>query len=522
VERALTAVARDAEAGSAPTPRAIRFLDATRARPRIVVVGGGISGLAAAHRIVERAGPAGVEVSLLEASPRLGGIIDTERVGDFLVEGGPDSFVTDKPEAEALVRRLGLDADLIGTNAAFRRTLLVRDGGLETLPEAFQLLAPARLVPFLRSPILSWRGKLGALWDLVAPRGGPPPGGDESLASFVRRRLGQEVLERIAQPMVGGIYTADPETLSLAATMPRFLELERRHRSLILGLKREGRARELGTSGARFGLFATLGRGLGSLVDTLAERLPAGAIRSGARAVSIERLAADGDRLARSADSRWRIALADGERIDATAVIVALPAPRAAELLSDVDRELARELGAIDYASSAIVSMAFRRADVPRALDAFGVVVPEIERRRIIACSFSSVKFERRAPTDAVLLRAFVGGALHPEVCALDDGAIAAAVREELRALFGIVVEPTFTRLRRWPESMPQYRVGHGERVERIRARADTLDMLALAGNAYAGVGLPDCIRSGESAADAILDRLQALATRSTLAGGTP
>ena len=402
----------------------------------------------------------------------------------------------------------------------FRRTLVVHDGRLEPLPDAFQLLAPARLTPFLLSPILSWRGKLGALWDLVAPRGGPPPGGDESLASFVRRRLGQEVLERIAQPMVGGIYTADPETLSLATTMPRFLELERRHRSLILGLMRQGRARETGTSGARFGLFATLRRGLSSLVDAIAERLPAGSVRIGARAVAIERLGAAGDGSARAPGARWRIALAGGERLEASGVIVALPAPRAAELLAGVDRELASDLGAIAYASSAIVSMAFRRVDVPRALDAFGVVVPEIERRRIIACSFSSVKYSGRAPADAVLLRAFVGGALHPELFALDDRALVAAVRDELRSLLGIEVEPTFSRLHRWAESMPQYCVGHAGRIERIRARAAALETLALAGNAYDGVGLPDCIRSGEGAADALLDRLGALAGRSEARAG--
>lgn len=511
----MSALSRSAESVAGSATGAASSLDGNRTRPRIVVVGGGMSGLAAAHRFAERTGLDGVDLVLVDAAPRLGGIMETERFGDFLLEGGPDSFVTEKPEAESLVRRLGLGDDLLGTNPSFRRTLVVHDGRLEPLPDAFQLLAPGRLTPFLLSPILSWRGRLGALWDLVAPRGGPPPGGDESLASFVRRRLGGEVLERIAQPMVGGIYTADPETLSLSTTMPRFLELERRHRSVILGLMRQSPAREAGTSGARFGLFATLRSGLSSLVDAIADRLPPGSVQTGTRAVAIERIGATGDGSAFAPGARWRIALAGGERLEASGVIVALPAPRAAELLAGVDRELSSDLGAIAYASSAIVSMAFRRADVPRALDAFGIVVPEIERRRIIACSFSSVKYSGRAPADAVLLRAFVGGALHPELFALDDGAIVAVVRDELRSLLGIEVEPIFSRLHRWPESMPQYCVGHAARVARIRARTAALETLALAGNAYDGVGLPDCIRSGEAAADALLDRLGALATRS-------
>lgn len=467
-------------------------------RPRLAVIGGGITGLAAAHRVVERA-RGRVEVALFEASDRLGGVIETERSGERLVEGGPDSFVIDKPWALELCRRIGLEPELIPTNDRSRRTLVVHEGRLAELPEAFQLMAPGRIGPFLRTPLLSWRGKLAALKDLVLPRGGPPPGGDESLASFVRRRLGREVLERIAQPLVGGIYTADPETLSLAATMPRFLEMERRKRSVILALMGQGQsAATTGTSGARFGLFLTLRGGIGELVAALAARLPEGSGRTRAPVAALERSAGGG----------FVLRLASGAEEPFDAVAVALPAPRAAAVLAGLDAELAAGLRAIEYASSAIVSLVYRRSDLAEPVDAFGFVVPHGERRRLIAASFSSIKYPGRAPDGELLVRAFVGGALQPELFDLDDDALSRAVRDELRDLLGVRSEPLAMRIRRHPESMPQYRVGHLDRVAALFAQAGRHRGLALAGNAYHGVGLPDCIRSGEAAADALLDQL--------------
>ena len=467
-------------------------------RPRVIVVGGGISGLAAAHRIVER-GMGRVDVTLFEASPRLGGVIATERIGNRLLEGGPDSLIVEKPWAAELCRRIGLGDELIPPNAGSRRTLVVHRGRLEPLPDAFQLMAPGRIGPFLRTPILSWPGKLAALKDLVLPRGGPPPGGDESLASFVRRRLGQEVLERIAQPLIGGIYTADPETLSLAATMPRFLEMERTHRSVIAALLRQNRhASAAGTSGARFALFLTLRGGIGTLVDALASRLPQGTVRTGTPVAGLDR-----------EPEAWRVRLADGSSEHADAVVMALPAPRAAEVLGGVDASLASGMRENQYASSAIVSLVYRRADLPRPVDAFGFVVPHVEGRRLIAASFSSVKFPGRVPDGELVVRVFVGGALQPDLFRLDDEEIARATREELRDLLGVRSEPLLTRIWRHPESMPQYRVGHPSRVAALRERAGRHPGLALAGNAYEGVGLADCVKSGEAAADALLAELE-------------
>lgn len=480
---------------------------------RLVVVGGGITGLAAAHRAVERTRPGEVEVILLEAQDRLGGVITTQRRDGFLVEGGPDSFISEKPAAIELCKRLGLGGRLIPTNDRFRRTLVVRDGRLIPLPDGFQLLGPTRFLPFLLSPVLSLRGKLVAAKDLVLPRGGPPPGGDESLAHFVRRRLGNEVLERLAQPLVGGIYIADPETLSLASTMPRFLELERRYRSVILGLRAQAKAAGAasGTSGARFGLFVTLADGLTSMVEAIVERLPPGAVRTGMAVRALE--PASTDVTASAERPAWRVVPETGAAIEADAVVVALPAHAAARLLAPLDAQLADALGGIAYASSAVVSLAYRRDQVPRVPDAFGFVVPAIEGRRIIAGSFSSVKYAGRAPEDSVLMRLFVGGALQPELFQLGDDEIMRIVREEIRDLLGITSEPSLTWVQRWPQSMPQYAVGHAQRVATIEARAAQLRGLALAGNAYHGVGLADCVASGEAATDRLLASLAGRAT---------
>lgn len=472
--------------------------------PRLVVVGGGISGLAAAHRAAERARAGELELVVLEASERTGGVARTERRDGFLLECGPDSFITEKPAGIELCRRIGLGDRLLPTNDRFRSTLVVRDGQLVSLPDGFQLLGPTRILPFLRSPVLSLRGRLIAGKDLLLPRGGPPPGGDESLASFVRRRFGREVLERLAQPLAGGIYTADPETLSLASTMPRFLALEREHRSVILGLRAQ--ARRAGrtasqASGARFGLFVTLRDGMGSLADALAARLPAGAIRTGAR---VERVARGGE----GSGARWTVHLAGGETIAADAVVLAVPAPVAGRLVAGTDDELASELSGIAYASSGVVSLAYRTEQLREEPRAFGFVVPAVEGRRIIAGSFSSVKYSGRAPEGTVLLRVFLGGALQASVLSLDDEELGRVAREEVAELLGIRGEPLLVRVQRWSEVMPQYRVGHAARVARIEARAAALPGLALAGNAYHGVGLADCIASGEAAADEVTSDL--------------
>jgi oxygen-dependent protoporphyrinogen oxidase len=466
---------------------------------RVVIIGGGISGLAAAHHLLEHDAP--LDVLLLEASDRVGGTIRTHRREGFLLEGGPDAFISEKPEALALARRLGLEKQLIETNDAFRRSFIVRQGKLLPVPEGFQLLAPSRFLPFVTSGIFSWTGKARMALDLLLPRRAQANGEtDESLAAFVRRRLGREALERMAQPMVGGIYTADPEKLSLRATMPRFLEMERAHRSLLRAMwharRKQSKAETSGTSGARYSLFLSFDGGMQTLTDELQARLPANVIRlqTTARELTFD-----------EATKRWKIRTQDDELIEADAVCLALPAYAAASLLRGADAQLASELDAIPYASTATVNLAFRRKSIAHPLDGFGFVVPFVERRATLACSFSSIKFVGRAPAGHVLLRAFVGGALQPEMFALDEAAMVAAVRKDLQELLGITDEPLFTIVEKWPRSMAQYHVGHMERVERIRQRLDSFPTLQLAGNAYGGAGIPDCIRSGETAAKRVL-----------------
>ena len=463
---------------------------------RLIVVGGGLSGLAAAHRAVELARERGrpLELTLLEGADRLGGTIQTERRDGFLVECGPDSFLSEKPWALALCRRLGVEDRLIGTDDRFRRVFVVFRGRLHPLPDGFQLLAPTRLGPLLASSLFSWPGKLRMACDLWLPRGGHP---DESLGAFVRRRLGREALERVAQPLVGGIYTADPDELSLGATMPRFLEMERRERSVILALWRAARrapAQHAGTSGARWSLFVTFAEGLEELIRLLATRLPPGAVRLKERVSAVER---DG--------AGWRVTTAGGAAVTGDALILAPEAHQVARLLRYVDPGLAHVLEGIPYASSATVTLAYRRADVRHPLDGFGFVVPQVEHRPVIAGTFSSVKYPGRAPEGHALLRVFIGGALNESVLEAEDAALVGIARAELGDLLGATGAPLFTRVARYPRAMPQYHVGHAVRAEAIELAVARHPGLRLAGGAYRGVGIADCVRSGEEAAEKLL-----------------
>lgn len=453
---------------------------------RIAIVGGGISGLAAAHRLIELCDNS-VEITLLEASARLGGTIHTEHRDGFLLERGPDSFISEKPEGLALAKRLGLESRLIQTNERHRRSFIVRNGRLRAVPDGFQLLAPSRIWPFISTDIFSLAGKIRMAADLVLPRRNGQ--NDESLASFVRRRLGREALERMAQPMVGGIYTADPETLSLRATLPRFLDMERNHRSVILAMLRQGPKR--GTSGARYSLFLSFDKGMQVLVDALQNLVPN--VRLNTRVEAIQK-----------SNDGWTIRTNTGESLEVDAICLAVPAHAAAGLLANTNQRLATQLNEIKYASTATINFAYPRSAIRHPLNGFGFVVPFIENRSVIACTFSSVKFNHRAPEDHVLLRAFAGGALQPEIFASPD--LETRIEAELRTLLNIDRKPLFAEVAKWERSMPQYEVGHLDRVEAIEEEVKTLPNLALAGNSYRGAGIPDCIRSGAAAAEQIVN----------------
>ncbi len=479
---------------------------------RIIIIGGGITGLAATHRLLERGSEIvePFEVTLLEASARPGGTIYTEMRDGFVVERGPDSFISEKPEALDLTRRLGIEDQLIETNSKLRRSFIIRKGRLQPVPEGFHLLAPARLWPFIYSRISSLRGKARIAAELFIPRRIPNGKNDESLAQFVRRRFGDEALVRIAQPMVSGIYTADPEKLSLRATFPRFLEMEAKHRSVILALLKAGKTS--GTSGARYSLFLSFQLGMQTLVDALVKAISnfglpldpdkKASIRLNARVKSLWRVEDRGH-------SRWQADIEGGEKLIGDAVLFTGSTRAAAGALSQLDSRLASELAAIRYASTATINLAFRRQDIAHPLNGFGFVVPFVEQRSVLACTFSSVKFAGRAPAGFVLLRAFIGGVLHPQVFAQDEPKIVAAVLKDLRDLLGVNGAPIFAEVSKWPDSMPQYEMGHLTRVATIRQELHTLPGLWLAGNAYGGPGIPDCIRSGESAAEEILQFLK-------------
>jgi len=466
---------------------------------RIAVIGGGIAGLAAAHRIVEvsKENSLDIEVQLFDAAPRLGGSIATEQVGDFLVEAGPDSFITEKPWALRLCERIGLTSRLVSTQAAHQQIYIVHAGKLAPLPEGFFLLAPTRVWPFLQTPLFSWAGKLRIAGELFLPRANLDD--DESLGSFVRRRFGNEALERVAQPLVGGIYAADPDQLSLTATMPRFKEMERNRRSVIWAMwseqKKRARNREAG-SGARWSLFVTLKGGMGELIDAVAQRLPANSVQLDSPVSALQQI---------PETNKWRITVNADKLVEADAVILATPAFRTSDLLNNVETTAAVELKNIPYASTATVSLAYRREDFPQAPNSFGFVVPAIEKRKIMACTFSSLKYPGRAPDDKILLRAFVGGSLQAELFNQDDQTMAESVRAEIAALLGVTTAPIFTRVWRHPDSMPQYHVGHVARIGRIETALSRFPTLALAGSAYHGVGISDCVRTGEAAAEKIL-----------------
>jgi oxygen-dependent protoporphyrinogen oxidase len=479
---------------------------------RVAIIGGGISGLAAAHRLNELVSE--VEIELFEASDRLGGVLNTVKRGGFLVEQSADNFLVKPPAALELCRQVGLADDMLTTDESRRRAFVVRRGKLVPIPDGFYLMSPRKLWPILTSSVLSLRGKFRLLAEPFISRRPQTAETDESVAAFARRRLGNEVFERLVQPLVAGIYTADPEQLSMAATLPQFLEFERTKGSLLRATLRRrqialapsentfGPHNSNAASGARYGLFVAPKAGMTSFVTAIADRLLRTKVRLQASVASLS-----------LSDGRWQVRTNSANAADLgtttyDAVIVALPSHAAAKILDSVDIKLADALEAIEYAGCAVVSLGFARSQIGHPLDGFGFVVPETERRRVIAGSFASLKYPGRAPDHDVLIRVFIGGALQPEMLKLSDDDLVRVAREELSELLNVVGRPVASDVARWPRSMPQYHVGHLVRVARVQKLADLHPTLALAGNAYRGVGIPQCVASGEAAAARIAEHL--------------
>jgi oxygen-dependent protoporphyrinogen oxidase len=446
--------------------------------PRVVVVGGGISGLAAAYDLTR----AGVDCTVFERNTRPGGVIETRCWQDCRLDCGPDSFISAKPEALALIRELGIEDQVIGSNDDQRTTYILKNGRLIALPEGIMMMVPTKVMPMVRTRLLSWGTKLRMARELLRrPREYP----DRSVAEFVVDHFGEETLDYLAEPLLSGVYGGDPRQLSAASVLPRFVEMERREGSLSRAAMRSTQ------NGPRGPLFKTLKNGLGDLVGALAKGLT---IRHG-----------EVEAIDRVAGGRYRIR-ANGGEIEADHVVLAVPAWEASRFLGEIEGELAAFLRQIPYSSSAIVSLIYEQARFDGMRAGFGFLVPKRERQRLAACTFVNTKFAFRAPANRILLRCFFGGIDDAAVLGESDESLVEIARQELRRILGLQAAPVYSTIARWPRSMAQYTVGHGARLREIQARSAAIPGLHLAGNAYEGIGIPDCIRTGRAAARRIME----------------
>jgi len=452
---------------------------------RVVIVGGGISGLAAAYYL--RRARKDLDLILLEARERLGGVITTLYRDGFVVEGGPDSFIIQKPWALQLCHDLGIQQRLIAPDPANRKVYVLSRGRLHELPPGMMTGAPARLGPFLKTRLISWPGKLRMALDLVLPRG--HDSGDESVGAFIRRRLGREALEKIADPILGGIHVSDADCLSLTSAFPRLKELERQHRSLILGMRSES-SREARDAGSP---FRTLPGGMVELVS---------ALQAGLQGVEL-RTRSPVEQISRSLE-----VVTAAETIQADAMILALPPHAARDILRTGHPELAEAMGTIRSVSTATVALAYRDAQPSVALDATGFVISRGESRRILACTWSSRKFAGRAPEGALLVRCFLGGERGEELLRQGDEALVQIARQELSELMGLQDAPVFSVVYRWEKANPVLEVGHPARLKRIESALEASRNLFVAAGGIRGVGIPDCVRDAKNVARLLADRL--------------
>lgn len=469
---------------------------------KIVIIGGGIAGLAAAHHIHEQIGlNIPVECILLESSERFGGKISTLRFDGFIVERGPDSFISQKPQAIELCKKLGLADRLTGTNLSHPNTYVYLKNKLVSMPDGLSLMIPTQFIPFIFSPLFSWLGKIRMGMDLFIPKKNNSE--DESLASFVRRRMGKEALQKMAEPMLAGIYASDPELMSIKSTFPMFVQTEQKYRSLIIGMLAQKRQRrkpqtERTTGKKPFSLFMTLKNGLDEMVEALVEKSTNITFHSSTKVTD----------LSHHSKGNWSLSLENGTSINADAIILATPAKISAKLLEEVNPKTTNLLDQIRYVSTATISIAYKKEGFPHSLDGFGFVIPKTEGKRILACTWTSSKFPERVPEKFVMLRCFIGGAMQEELAEMDEDSIGKMVREELASLMGISCEPVFLKVFQYKKSNVQYYVGHTDLVDSIRAELKTFPGVFVTGSAYTGIGIPDCIRDGTQTAKEAIEYL--------------
>lgn len=471
--------------------------------PRTVaIVGGGISGLATAFALQEQAAAAGLSIvcTILDASPTWGGKIITHRIGDLVTEAGPDSFLSNKPAGLQLIEKLGLTDQLINTNETGKKAFVYSMGRLCELPEGLVVITPGQIRPFLESGLLSIGGLARMAMDLLLPakRGQH----DESLASFFRRRFGRQAFERMMEPLMAGIYAGDAEQMSLKATFPRFLELEQEYGSVIRGMMAARKPAQLSQGeGPRRTMFVSLKNGLEDLVSALVLRLTDRGVRLRAGTV-VESLRVRSHEL-----GRWTydIMLQDGSALSVDSLVLATPAFVSAELLRPLSPIAGGVLETIPYASTATIAMAYPASIIGGSVQGFGFIVPRAEKRDLIAATWTSLKWPHRAPAGRLMVRCYVGGVGREAILQLDDEALTAKVKAELKGICGVTAEPTYVEVNRWMKAMPQYLLGHLDKLDQIEAALSRYGGLVLTGAAYRGVGIPDCIRDGALAAERVV-----------------
>jgi oxygen-dependent protoporphyrinogen oxidase len=473
---------------------------------RIAIIGGGIAGLSAAWAL-EKARRAGqdIDFALYESAEQLGGVIQSEIIDGCVVEGGPDSFLTEKPAAAQLCRELGLGDQLLPSNDAERKTYIVVKNRLIPLPDGLMFMVPTKLVPTALTRLFSWSTKLRMGLEYLFPPS--PATQDESVAEMTRRHYGQQAVDRLVSPLLSGVYGGDASQLSVRAVLPRMVEMEQKHRSLTRAML-AARKKALPSGGERKSappLFTTLRGGMRQMIDALAAQLPAGSVHLGTRVHALSRIEAPAQG---AQDSGWIVESSFGaDPFDA--VILALPAWGSASLLRLIDRPLADVLSGVPYSSSITVTLGYDRDQLANLPSGFGYLVPASEGRRMLACTFVHAKFAGRVPENKGLLRCFLGGAGNEALLEASDASLTGSVLQELAEVLHLKAQPSFVRIYRWRQAMAQYGVGHLERIQLVRDRTAALPGLALAGNAYSGIGVPDCSRTGQEAAAMVLRTLQ-------------
>lgn len=455
---------------------------------RTVIVGGGITGLSAAYELEKR----GLECTLVERSAKLGGVIRTERVEGNVLECGPDSFISQKPAALELIREVGLDGDVIGSNDDRRVTYIWKNGRLVALPDGMMMMVPTKIMPMALSPLLSWGTKIRMGLELFRK---PPatPGGDRTVSEFILDHYGQETLDYLAEPLLSGVYGGDPGQLSVNSVLPRFIDLETKYGSLTKGvLAQKAKAPSPPPNSAPSSLFRTLRNGLDTLVSKIAPK----SVLLNTQVEALER---------NPSGSGYRVRV-NGDWMEASNVVVTGPAYVAGGLLGGLDPTLGATLNQVDYSSSVTVNLGYKKSTLPRELVGFGLLVPKVENRRMRACTFVANKFSYRVADGWQVIRCFFGGAGDAAVLGESDESIRRLAVEELRAITGISAEPDFCSVTRWSRSMAQYPVGHSKRYESIRAAVAKLPGIHLAGNGYIGIGIPDCVQMGRAAGKSIAE----------------